>query len=73
MTKFEIFWARVVAKNPGFGGTDDTKVTMPIAAVRKLVQKAHADGFHGGLETAKGLKDIGNVRDPLTDLFNEFE
>ena len=70
MTHLEQFWARIVSSNPGFGQPDDTKVTMSIGAVRKLVAKAHMDGFKGGMQIAKSLEGLGQTSDPTDDLFD---
>lgn len=71
MTRFQQFWARIVRKNPGFGKPDDTKVTMTIGAVRKLVSRGHRDGFNSGMETAKNLEGIGKKSD-VDDMFTKF-
>ena len=71
MTRFQQFWARIVRANPGFGKPDDTKVTMTIAAMRKLVSKGHLDGFNSGMETAKTLEGLGKQSD-VDDVFTTF-
>lgn len=70
MTKVQLFWAKIVKATPGFGKTDDTKVTMTISAVRKLVGKAHKDGFHCGLQIAKSLEGLGNTANPEIDMLD---
>ena len=69
MDKLEEFWLGIVRANPGFGMADSTKVTMTIDAIRKLVSKAHRDGFHCGLQMSKSLEDIGNHGVP--DIFKD--
>lgn len=71
MTRFQQFWARIARTNPGFGRPDDTKVTMTVGAVRKLVSKGHRDGFASGMETAKSLEGLGKKSD-VDDVFTEF-
>lgn len=69
MTRLELFWARIVRANPGFGQDDSTKVTLTIGAVRKLIKKAHADGFHGGIEMSKSLDGItGTSMENILDI-----
>lgn len=71
MTRFQQFWSRIVRKNPGFGKPDDTKVTMTVGSVRKLVSKGHRDGFASGMETAKSLEGLGKQSD-VSDIFTTF-
>lgn len=70
MTLIEQFWARIVRAIPDFGQADDTKVTMTIGAIRKLVAKAHTDGFKGGIRTAKSLEGLGQTSDPDKDFID---
>lgn len=71
MTRFQQFWSRITRANPGFGRPDNTKVTMTIGAVRKLVSKGHRDGFASGMETAKSLEGLGKQSD-VDDMFTTF-
>lgn len=71
MTRFQQFWARIVRANSGFGRPNDTKVTMTIGAVRKLVSKGHRDGFASGMETAKSLEGLGKQSD-VDNVFTTF-
>lgn len=59
MGNFEQFWARIVRANPGFGHGDSVKVTMTIGEIRKLIRKAHTDGFHCGLQASRIIDNIG--------------
>jgi hypothetical protein len=70
MTAFEKFWSQLVAKNPSFDGDDTIKVTMSIAAIRKLNERAHSDGFRCGFETAKSLEKLGGVSESCDDMFS---
>jgi hypothetical protein len=71
MTKAQEFWSRIVKATPGFGQSDDTKVTMSIGEVRRLTAKAHKDGFRTGMQTAKSLEGMGKTSDP--DIFDIFK
>lgn len=73
MTKLEQFWARIVKATSGFGQSDDTKVTITIGAIRKLVAKTHADGFHCGARMANTLRNLGKTKlnQNITDAFND--
>lgn len=59
MTLVERFWSKFCQKNPGFSQGDDTKVTMTIGQVRKIVKQAHRDGFAEGMRTAKSVEGLG--------------
>ncbi len=72
MTKLQEFWALIVRVTPGFGQADDTRVTMTIGNVRKLVAKAHKDGFVCGIQTAKDLENVGQTPDlDMSDLLRD--
>lgn len=71
MTPTQQFWTGIVRANPGFGQADDTKVTLTIAAVRKLVNKAHKHGFNSGMQTSKILEGIGQTSNPDDDFLAE--
>ncbi len=71
MTKLEQFWSRIVKATPGFGQADDTKVTMTIGVIRKLMAKSHKDGFRCGAEMANTLRKMGEESQDITDAFND--
>lgn len=73
MTKVQIFWAAIVRLTPGFGKPDNTKVTMTIGNVRKLIGSAHKNGFHCGMQTAKSLEGLGKTADHDGDMLDLFK
>lgn len=70
MSNFDEFWQRIINLTPGFGNSDSTKVTMTVGSVRKLAERAHRDGFHSGLETAKSLENIIESSNPFKDILD---
>lgn len=69
MTRFEKFWAGIVAKTPGFGGDDSVKVTITLGSFRKFVKRAHNDGFVAGVDVEKTTK---TKADSFGDMFSGF-
>jgi len=71
MTRLAMFWSHVIAKTPGFGGDDADKVTLSLGSLRKLVKRAHDDGFAAGIafETDRLKPETDN---PFGDLFGDF-
>jgi len=72
-TKFQEFWSRITLANPGFGGADSTKVTMTIGTVRKLLARAHKDGFHNGLSISKSLEKLNKEHRSREDLIDRLK
>lgn len=70
MTKFQEFWAKIIRSTPGFGQSDDTKVTMTIGTIRKLVAGTHKDGFRCGIQTARSLEKLGETSDTFKDIMD---
>jgi len=73
ITKFQEFWLLVIRGNSGFGGADSTKVTMTLGNIRKLVAKAHEDGFHNGMALSKSLEGLGSAHKPNEDLIDRLK
>lgn len=72
-TAVQQFWAGIVRTNPGFGGADDTKVTITIGTLRTIVNKAHRSGFRSGIESAKTLEGIGRPPDTFEKFLDKLK
>ena len=68
MTIFEQFWARIKRANEWARQSDTTMVRMSVAQFRRLVSRAHDDGFSCGVKFAKDHQKNSN---PLKGLFSD--
>jgi len=74
MTHFQKWWLKFKRKNPNFDQPNDTKFTMTIGNLRKVLTQAHKHGFSCGMETSKDIEKLkGTDPNSFGDLMNMFK
>lgn len=65
--EFTAYWARLQLSNAGLSD-DENKVTLTVGQLKKLMQKAHANGYDDRIAVEKACKEHG-PKNPFDKLF----
>jgi hypothetical protein len=70
MPNFNVFIATLEASNPGMRG-DENKITLTVAALKKLLLKAHNNGYQDRIAVEAACKPVSG-KDKLDELMRKF-